>query len=106
MDPSTGVCGFATDFSRLPVQIAGPNEDINIQINPDSIRTGAFTYTMDISGNNVTITATPHRSGTYNYIITADSRTSQILCIVGAESGRKICSAIGTSLDDNDYLIN
>lgn len=99
-------CQYSDDFTRLPLEIRGANEDTNITITPAEITTRAFTYTMDGTGEDTTIIATP-RSNSYEYIISARVGDTTILCdSLGTDSGKKICASLGpTPASGNIYTI-
>jgi prepilin-type N-terminal cleavage/methylation domain-containing protein len=97
MNASTGECYYSSDFSKLPIDIGGPNKKVQdssgggIEITGNTMITPGYTYKIDGS----MITATPQRDS-YKYTITANMAGSEILCNTsGDKSGKKICSAIG-----------
>ncbi|MDR0735087.1 MAG: prepilin-type N-terminal cleavage/methylation domain-containing protein [Elusimicrobiota bacterium] len=99
MNSSTGECYYSADFTKLPVEIAGPNKEKegNITVAANQITTPGYIYTMSGSGSTLAIVAESRRTSSYNYKITANVAGSEILCnVVGSDKGgKKICSAIG-----------
>jgi hypothetical protein len=97
-------CQYATSFEKLPVEISGQGKNIGgaTTVSGGTAITSNFTYTLSANA----VTATP-RSSSYSYTITANYEDDIIYCNIGGSegssqfnSGKKICSSIGTKTDD------
>ncbi|MDR1123341.1 MAG: prepilin-type N-terminal cleavage/methylation domain-containing protein [Elusimicrobiota bacterium] len=103
---SSGNCSYSADFTKLPVEIAGPNKSSNITVAATQITTPGYIYTMDNSGGSLNIVATTRRKTSYDYTITAKVAESEILCKADKKNGIKICGAIGKKTSDGVYKID